>query len=516
MKLSMNILCEELGSQFQIEHPAAECMSEMRLSGASLLTNSPPQQDLVYLVESRRLPVRWKHTGQSSLIVVGKADPAYFQGTDVSYFTIDDNRFPLVMNAVLDVFRKYDALDNGLRDSILQGQSPETICDRVARELDSPVVVFDEASRIRFLSRDAEALLNWETDSFTGMRLVPTDFLNDISLVYTETKENASGSTVLLQDDRLPYNIITNLGGTNGLNLLVFESRRKLTRGMLQLASYLNRYIALAFENSGKQDVHGGLATLISSMLDGKKYSSTELVNQLASVNWKVNDTCCCIVVYAPKNKQGAKYINNICLKLENQLKACVAFPYHGHAVAVVNLNKTDFNIQHIPNRIGILLREGLLKAVISFTYWNFETTPIYYQQACSAYDIGTLYSPSHWCYLFEDHALSYFMHYGSSRLPPRHLCHPALVHLYRYDLENGTDLLKTLEAYVGNNCNAVTAASKLFIHRNTFYQRLNKIQDMLNLDLENQDVRLYLQLSTHLISMYYYELENEFRFPYE
>lgn len=516
MNLSMDIIQEELSTQFQIGHNVTGCLSEMNLCGVEFLAGVPPKPDLLYLVEGRRLPVRWKYQDHASLVIVGNVSDGYFENKNVSYITIDDNRFPTVFNAVLEIFRRYDTLDQKLQDDIIHSNSPDVVCNQISDVLGCPMIVTDNAFRVRYFSDGAENLLNWETDSFSGLPLVPTEFMNDINLVYTESPENSANGAVLLQDDRLPYNIITTSNRACSFHLIVFEGSTKLTRGTLETAGYLHQYILYAFQNTGHREVNQGLSSLISSMLDGKRFTSTDLENKLNNVNWKIDDTCCCVVVYTPKGSRSSKYLDTICLKLENLLKVCVAFPYQGQAVAIVNLNKVDFSIRDIPNRIGLLLREGLLKAAISFTYWNFETTPIYYQQACCAYDIGSLYTPSHWCYLFEDHALSYFMHYGSSRLPPRHLCHPALVHLYRYDRENGTDLLKTLEAYVGNNCNAVTAANKLFIHRNTFYQRMSKIQELLNLDLEDQDVRLYLQLSTYLISMYHYELENEFRFPYE
>ena len=75
---------------------------------------------------------------------------------------------------------------------------------------------------------------------------------------------------------------------------------------------------------------------------------------------------------------------------------------------------------------------------------------------------------------------------------------------------------MKTLEAYVQNNCNAATAAGVLYIHRNTFYQRMSKIRGLVNLNLDDPNVRLYLLISTELIRMYYYELENGFHFPHE
>ncbi len=46
--------------------------------------------------------------------------------------------------------------------------------------------------------------------------------------------------------------------------------------------------------------------------------------------------------------------------------------------------------------------------------------------------------------------------------------------------------LCETLLVYLENNCNALIASQKLFIHRNTMRYRLNKIEEILNISLND------------------------------
>lgn len=517
MKLSMEMLYDALAEEYTLSSFDSRRGLSMELKNAGILTGSSPEPGIVYLVEARRLPVRWKHTGKTFLIVIGTIPESYFEESNVIYFCVEDNRFGVVFNSVLRVFSRCQELDLAVRSAALEEDAPEHLCSMLSGFLRSPMIVFDEALRLAYCSPEAEGLLEWETDTYSGMRVLPTEFINQLNLVYMDAAENFVNDAVLLRDDRLPYNLITTLNGKNDYIITIFETGRILTRSMLQVVSYCNEYILRLYEAArGKNPASNCLEGLIRSLLDGTKYSANDLEIQLESVGWKSSDNCCCIVVHEPYNRSNSKSLATFCLKVEKQFKACVALTYSDQAVVVVNLAKSGCTPRDIPNRIGILIREGLLKAGISFKYWIFEATPIYYKQACSAYEMGEIYNPSNWCYMFEDVALRYFMHYGSSVIPPRHLCHPALVELHRYDVTNGTDLLRTLETYVGNNCNAVTASNLLFIHRNTFYQRMARIQELLNLNLDNPDVRLYLQLSTYLISMYYFEKDNGLTFPAE
>lgn len=515
MKLSLEILKEALLEEFEIDqHFASE---RLELKKAVLLTGAPLEPDTVYMVEARRLPVRWKRTERDSLVVCGQVPEGYFEGSPVSWISVRDNRFPLVCNAVLTAFARYQDFEMNLKSAVLEAEEPERLCERIGRFLGSPIIVFDDRLRLVYCSSEAESLLEWERDDYSDYRTLPTEFINQLNLVYMESGEHFRNGAVLLRDDRLSYNLITTLNGRDEYILMVFETEKPLTIATQQVASQCVGYILRAFEQArGNNPAYNGLETLVKFLLGGSRYNATDLEIRLETVGWKSSDNCCCMVIFDPYSRVGAKSLSAFCLKVEKSFKACVAFLYEDKAVAVVNLDKSGCKPRDIPNRIGILIREGLLKAGVSFRYWSFENTRIYYQQACSAYEMGTLYDPDKWCYMFEDVALRYFMHYGASRIPPRHLCHPVLVELFRYDEANGTDLLHTMEAYVNNNCNAVTAANQLFIHRNTFYQRMSKIQELMDVNLADQEVRLYLQLSSYLIAMYYYEKDNGLKFPAE
>lgn len=515
MKLSLEIVMEALREEFEIAHYQGTELLELKK--AVLLTGAPLETDTVYMVEARRLPVRWKHTQRANLVICGIVPPGYFDGCPVSYISVKDNRFSPVCNAVLGIFSRCQEFEMNLKSAVLDAEAPERLCDRVGRFLQAPIIVFDDRLRLIYCSQEAESLLEWEKDDYSDYRTLPTEFINQLNLVYMESAEHFRNGAVLLRDDRLTYNLITTLNGRDEYILTVFETGRPLTIGTQQIVSQCTSYILRSFEQArGKNPAYNGLETLVKFLLDGSRYNANDLEIRLETVGWKSSDNCCCMVVFDPYCRSGSKSLSTFCTKVEKNFNACVSFLYEDKAVAVVNLDKSFCKPRDIPNRIAILIREGLLKAGVSFRYWSFENTRIYFQQACNAYEMGTLYYPDKWCYMFEDVALRYFMHYGASRIPPRHLCHPVLVELFRYDEANGTDLLHTMEAYVNNNCNAVTAANQLFIHRNTFYQRMNKIQELMDVDLENQEVRLYLQLSSYLIAMYYYEKDNGLKFPAE
>lgn len=80
------------------------------------------------------------------------------------------------------------------------------------------------------------------------------------------------------------------------------------------------------------------------------------------------------------------------------------------------------------------------------------------------------------------------------------HYVNPKLEKLKQKDNENQTELLKTLDVYLKNNCKSKPTAEQLFIHPNTLNYRLKQIGEYTNIDFS--DFNLNCQLFIDLLLM--------------
>lgn len=71
--------------------------------------------------------------------------------------------------------------------------------------------------------------------------------------------------------------------------------------------------------------------------------------------------------------------------------------------------------------------------------------------------------------------------------------CLKTLGHLIEYDNKNNTELLSTLRCLADNGFNRKSAADRLFIHINTMHYRVEKIEQILGIDLSRMENRLNL-----------------------
>lgn len=76
-----------------------------------------------------------------------------------------------------------------------------------------------------------------------------------------------------------------------------------------------------------------------------------------------------------------------------------------------------------------------------------------------------------------------------------RHFCQSSIGPLLTHDQEHGTQFTMTLEYYFAHNGSITDAARHMYIHRNTYIYRLEKIKALLGTDLRNPRKLLELQL---------------------
>lgn len=74
--------------------------------------------------------------------------------------------------------------------------------------------------------------------------------------------------------------------------------------------------------------------------------------------------------------------------------------------------------------------------------------------------------------------------------------CHASLGNVLDYDRSNHSELLASLRKLLDNNFNWKSTADHLFIHINTLYYRMSKIEQLLNIDLSRMETRVNMYIA--------------------
>lgn len=78
-----------------------------------------------------------------------------------------------------------------------------------------------------------------------------------------------------------------------------------------------------------------------------------------------------------------------------------------------------------------------------------------------------------------------------------------SIFELNEYDETHNTEFLKTLKIYLNYNYNAVNTAKHLFVHYKTILYRLNRINEIAGIDLEDYNKRLELEIGIKLLDLF-------------
>ena len=76
----------------------------------------------------------------------------------------------------------------------------------------------------------------------------------------------------------------------------------------------------------------------------------------------------------------------------------------------------------------------------------------------------------------------------------------PQLYKLKQIDAERGTEYFQTLRMYLLKERSIPRTAEALIVHRTTLTYRLEKLRELIPMDLDDPQLRLYLLLSCYLI----------------
>lgn len=118
------------------------------------------------------------------------------------------------------------------------------------------------------------------------------------------------------------------------------------------------------------------------------------------------------------------------------------------------------------------------------------------YREASQAVALGRI--------VFGPNSVTHFDSIGAYRVISRcidqvelkNFARDQLAAIEEYDAGHGTELIATLEAFLGQGCNAQAAADKLYVHVNTLKYRLGRVQRLAGIDLQNPETRFNLELA--------------------
>lgn len=286
--------------------------------------------------------------------------------------------------------------------------------------------------------------------------------------------------------------------------LILTEEFEVIPDDMGPLLQHLSGYVHSLLHKT-EQNAQGEIYPLEDLLKDIISRTQTDyaVINtSLSEYGWYSSHRYCCM--YVKMSSYGGQQMtsNYLCKHFEEIIPGSCAFRHDGAIIIFINLSRYDNTIDGLLNNTIVFLRDSFLKTGISNSITGILDLRHCFTQAKIAFEYGSKYQPFRWVHKFDDITLQYFMECCLKELPVHMACSSKLLVLKDYDSIHHSDYYHTLKIYLESHLNAVQASRKLFIHRSTFLYRLEKIQELVNINFDDKELLFYLMISYHILEL--------------
>jgi len=458
--------------------------------------------NILYVAEAS---VYEKHpitTENISRVCVGAFDIQ--DNPDYSIIVLGDGvNWQEIYNRVQKTFNRYISWNQKLINILDSGGGLYELCVAGIEFFDNPLYVHDENFNILAMPKWVVGMNHYFLDENTGNLSVPMHvlarFKEDPEFLKTLSVKKAALWNPKRNSHRVLYVNIWAYNSQYCGRFLIQELNSSFKPSDFRMAEHFARILAVAFErNLFKTRSVSSFEEILKGMVMGEEYEEGYFRNRMKMVGWSKNDSFICFAMMVDKGYRNIISMNKVCSSIRMAIKESFSFAVDDMVYSICNLTLEENSIEGV--RLNLeRLSEGMgAFCGGSMEFTDIRSLPAYCRQAKGALRTCIEAGRAR-VLLFSDNVLEYIISHFKEEYDVDMVCSKAVRQLKNFDAENGTDYLETLRRYLENGMQQTLTANELYIHRSTLIYRIKKIQELTGVDLDDPDMRLYIQISIRL-----------------
>lgn len=441
----------------------------------------PPQKEYVYIVSGNDYDLYYEILKRNSLILVNPQDRIPNRNAIVIEQEID---LLSLFYRAQDIFLFFENWSQRVITSILKQKDFVSLSNEIGAVLNNPIALFDLSFCLIGTAGTIpeKEKLNREWMDILEHGLAPIESYNipekDMYFFARHKNEvyvpagNPYGNTDLFVNIYVHHELFGIVAVTNLLADISLGDKAILTI----VRDYYEQYFSLSFKEKSNYNV---IHYYLQQLLDQKYIPFETLEYHLQKIHWKSTGvfTLGCLCQNSGEYIQNGQ-IEHAYSRIKKKMNDIICLVYHNNIIVIQNNDEEP--ISSLENEIKKLnLRCGL-----SFTFGDLKEIGIAYEQALASIEYGRTNNKDQVIWSFEDA----YVEFVKNELGQKKdfLVHPVIKSLAQYDYLHKTEYLRLLKTYILAGQNSKKAAELLYMHRNTFLYKLEKIENILNIKVSN------------------------------
>lgn len=413
----------------------------------------------------------------------------------------------VLSNYINEVFTKYNLWDRKLSEISIKGGTLQEMVDVSQPFFENPVVISNKSFGImaHTNSKETDEVLEKVTD---GNYSYSQRAIQNVINRKPENEENLYRETTLI----LPPNLanckqhiksVFSKGYRIGA-IVEFFVHTEPKQWNKEILEYFNSKVELLLENEEKKsNVRQSMYDyLLIDLINDDKLTKSEIISRGKphQINYEGNYLIYKVVM----SKNSVFAVSHVLTAFKEKSCFYTVTIYEDSVVVLHNtsaVNQQNCNIQEDKDILDILKTYNASLG-ISDLFDNLGEFRAEYKKACIAVKVGKTVDKEKSIYVFRDYFVQYLMLSSCKHIDLNNVLSSKVIQLMEADHHDGTENVKTLRIFLENERNVSVTAQEFFLHRNSILYRINKIEETLNVDLNDFNKRMELLLTFQAIDL--------------
>lgn len=241
----------------------------------------------------------------------------------------------------------------------------------------------------------------------------------------------------------------------------------------------------------------------LSDLLENR-IPTTNIKKRLIAIGYHPLNYYYLLTVALPFTENRKIVLSSIYKQIHFICKNSIDCLYNNHYVFLFTTEKILKDDETIFTQLHKFLLESNLHAAISDSFNNVAYVPRHHAKTLDAIRLGRQSLPNTHFYRYSSMIIHHAADILNRIISYSDFCNGAIDKLLAYDQTHHSNLLETLYCYLTKNCKIVPSASEMSLHQNTLRKRIEKIEEIINLNLDNgyQTFELMLALTLYKDSL--------------
>lgn len=415
-----------------------------------------------------------------------------------------------------------------LAEALLTQRDISYILDVAYEIFDNPIFILDSGFKLVARSKNNVDDAIWKDlsesgyYSYTNLKHSKLDkrystIMNSNSTIFVNVKGKEDGSKtesslsgdcriLNISNDVLTHSrIVSNIYDrhTRVGSVTIIGSHSEFKPHHMKLAGFLSKIILTQMKQSPFFHINRNapFSSVIMDLINKNIQNKAVLKERLEMLSIKLKPFFCVFTVRLKNCEADSKDLYPLETALADIFGTGASIIYNDSIVFLPNGNSSPLLSKASRSLLEGLLEENQLCCGVSFPFKNLMDIKKYYDQSVKAIKLGLEFYPNKALYYYEQCTLLEIIEAVSHQYDNIFdFCHPAVLDMARHDDRYNTDYMNTLYVYLNNYNNPQLAASVLKIHRNSLTYRLNKIEEIFDLDLTCMETVYHLYISFVII----------------